>query len=535
MATTTDPAPNLETTLGADNAETDQTPSGTTATGMPVRTIALGTLGTFLILITAVGAAGILVHDPVLGNGPLSWIRYGHGKMLATAILYIGFALVVWAWVRLGRHVLAGRVNARAVLIAAVCWMIPLIFSPPVFTRDVFSYLGQGTLPLHGFDPYQVGPASLENIPDISQNVHSFWQTTPAPYGPMFILLAKGVASITGANAILGVILMRLTLAIGLVLLIWALPGLTRHLGGKLPVALWLAVASPMTVIHLFGGPHNDILMVGLLAAGTLCVLNRKHVLGIVLVTFAMAVKASAGVALPFLMWVWAKHLPSTFWRNFVRACASVFALVIGTFALVTVAAQVDLGWLPALRAPAMIVNWMSPPTAVGEFLHWVVALFFNVSKDPFIAVTRAIGIALLIFIIVKNWWASREGGAEAVKRMAIALLATAVLSPATLPWYLTWGFVIAAALPWNPRRLPFVVGLAVFLVLTYSPAGEDQLYNYPFMAGAILVSILAAKSLTIIDPMNLFGHKRPALVDVGPAPKPAAPEPDPDKDPAVS
>src|SRR5689334_13834985 len=156
MATTTDPAPNLETTLGADNAETDQTPSGTTATGMPVRTIALGTLGTFLILITAVGAAGILVHDPVLGNGPLSWIRYGHGKMLATAILYIGFALVVWAWVRLGRHVLAGRVNARAVLIAAVCWMIPLIFSPPVFTRDVFSYLGQGTLPLHGFDPYQV-------------------------------------------------------------------------------------------------------------------------------------------------------------------------------------------------------------------------------------------------------------------------------------------------------------------------------------------------------------------------------------------
>jgi alpha-1,6-mannosyltransferase len=73
-----------------------------------------------------------------------------------------------------------------------------------------------------------------------------------------------------------------------------------------------------------------------------------------------------------------------------------------------------------------------------------------------------------------------------------------------------------------------------VFLVLTYSPAGEDQLYNYPFMAGAILVSILAAKALTIIDPLNMFGHKRPALVDVGPSPAPK-PETDKDKDPAVA
>lgn len=519
MATTTDPAPNLDTTLGADFEKTDES-VGKPATGMPVRTIALGTLGTLLILLTAVGAAGILVRDPILGDGPLSWIRYGHGQMLATAILYIGFALVVWAWVRLGRHVLAGRVDARAVLIAALCWMAPLLVSPPVFTRDVFSYLGQGMLPLQGLDPYVVGPAQLKDMPDISQNVHAFWQTTPAPYGPLFILLAKGVVSITGEDAILGVILMRLTLAIGLGLLIWALPGLVKHLGGKLPVALWLAVASPMTVVHLFGGPHNDILMVGLLAAGTLCMLNRKHVIGIILATLAMAVKASAAPALPFLVWIWAKHLKGTFWRRFVRAASISIGIFATTFTLVTLAAGVNLGWFPALRAPAMIVNWMSPPTAVGEFLHWLTSLLFNVSKEPFIMVTRAIGAVLLVYIFVRQWWAAREGGPDAIRRMAIVLLCIALLSPATLPWYLTWGFVIAAALPWQVNRLPFVVGLSVFLVLTYSPAGEDQLYNYPFMAAAIVVSILAAKALTTIDPLNAFGHKRPALVDVGPAPR---------------
>ncbi|WP_132116256.1 polyprenol phosphomannose-dependent alpha 1,6 mannosyltransferase MptB [Actinocrispum wychmicini] len=528
MTATTDPAPNLDNTLGADS-DTDQTSPSGPATGMPVRTIALGTLGTFLILLTAVGAAGVLVRDPVLGNGPLSWIRYGHGKMLATAVLYAGFGLVVWAWIRLGRHVLAGRVNARAVLIAALCWMAPLIFSPPVFTRDVYAYLGQGALPLQGMDPYQVGPASLDGMPDISQNVHYFWQTTPAPYGPLFILLAKGIVATTGTNMVLGVILMRLALAIGLALLIWALPGLVKHLGGKLPVAMWLAVASPMTVVHLFGGPHNDLLMVGLLAAGTLCVLNRKHVLGIVLVTLAMAVKASAGPALPFLVWIWASHLNSTFWKNFLRAAASAFAITVATFAAATFAAGVDLGWLPALRAPAMIVNWMSPPTAVGEFLHFIVNIVFNVSKEPFVNVTRAIGIVLLVAIFVRQWWKARHGGADAMRRMAIVLLAVAVLSPATLPWYLTWGFVIAAALPWDRGRFPLVVGTAVFLVLTYSPAGEDQLYNIPFMIAAILVSILSAKSLNMLDPLNLFGHKRRIeLDDVGPTPRPAPPPKDP-------
>ncbi len=39
-------------------------------------------------------------------------------------------------------------------------------------------------------------------------------------------------------------------------------------------------VASPMTVIHLVGGPHNDLLMIGLLAMGVLLVLERKHAAG---------------------------------------------------------------------------------------------------------------------------------------------------------------------------------------------------------------------------------------------------------------
>lgn len=514
MATTTDPAPDLESTLGADTTETEDdsraegvTTSAAAESALPYRTIALGTIGSLMILISAVGAGGILIHDPVLGNGPLSWVRYGHGRMLATATLYCGFTLVVWAWVRLGRHVLAHRVGSKAVVWASACWMLPLLFSPPVFTRDVFSYLGQGTLPLHGFDPYQVGPVVLD-IPAISQNVHAFWQTTPAPYGPLFILIAKGIAALAGTNVILGVITMRLALAAGIGLLLWAIPGLVRHLGGRVPVALWLALASPMTVVHLFGGPHNDMLMVGFLAAGTLLVLERKHVAGIALVTLAMAIKATAALALPFLVWVWAGHLASTLWKNFTRACAGALAAFGATFTAVTLIAQVDLGWFAALRAPSMIVNWLSPPTGVGELVHALVNLVLDVSLQPFVLVARVLGGLLLAAVLVRQWWLSRDGGAGAVSRMALVLLLTALLAPAMLPWYLTWGFVIAAGMPWSHRRLAFVVSAAVFLVLTYSPAGEDLLYNWPFIICALLASILAGMSLLRPDPLNVFGRR---------------------------
>ena len=91
---------------------------------------------------------------------------------------------------------LAHRVGGRAVLTTAGVWLIPMLVTPPLFTRDVFSYLAQGALPLAGFDPYAVGPEAMPGV--FTTNVHYFWQDTPAPYGPLFILLAKTVAWAVG-------------------------------------------------------------------------------------------------------------------------------------------------------------------------------------------------------------------------------------------------------------------------------------------------------------------------------------------------
>ena len=143
-------------------------------------TVLLGFVGSVVVATMAVGAGGILVHDPMISGGPLSWIRYGHGHYLATVALYLGVGMIVWAWVRLGRDVRGGTATAPQVRLASAVWTAPVLLSPPLFTRDVYSYLGQGALALRGLDPYQLGPSKLPPGA-IADNVHYVWQTPQHP------------------------------------------------------------------------------------------------------------------------------------------------------------------------------------------------------------------------------------------------------------------------------------------------------------------------------------------------------------------
>jgi alpha-1,6-mannosyltransferase len=466
------------------------------------RPLLLGLTASLMLLVGGFGAGGVLVHDPVLTNSALGFWRYGHGRDLASLLMYGGVGLMVWAWILLGREVLAHRARGRAVLITAAVWTAPMLLAPPLFTRDIFSYLAQGGLPLAGFDPYAVGPEAMPGI--FADNVHYFWQDTPAPYGPLFILIAKAVAWVTGDTIILGVVLMRLALLPGLLMFVWALPELTRRLGGRVSVALWVAVANPVMVIHMVGGGHNDLLVVGLLAAGSLVALRGGHVAGIALVTGAMAVKASAAIALPFLVLVWAAHMSGSQRVRIAKAIAAGGGVFVAVFAACTFAAGVGLGWLPALSAPSMIVNWMSLPTAVGEFTHSLISVLVNVPKQPFINVARVLGGILLVYIAVRQWWAARDGGPDAVRRAGVVLLATAVLSPAMLPWYVSWGMALLAAAAWSVRALQFTVFLSVMLTICYYSNGEDALYNPPYLIAWALVGLLAAVSLVRPDPLRL-------------------------------
>jgi alpha-1,6-mannosyltransferase len=451
----------------------------------------------------------MLVPDPLLNGTDFSWLRYGHGKQLATAVFYLGLTMFVVGWIRLGREVRAGRVDLRGMLLAIGAWVAPMLLAPPLSSRDMFSYLAQGDLALHGFDPYSYGVSVLND--QLSANVDPVWQNTPAPYGPLFILLAKCVVVVTGQSTIVGVLAMRATMCIGLLLLCWALPRLARRLGGRPTVALWLGVANPLVLVYLVGGGHNDLLMMGLLTAGVVKVLDRRHVTGIALVTGAFAVKATAGVALPFLVWIWAARLPGSPAGRFRKAAGATVAIVVTVFGLCTVAAGVNLGWLPALGTSSVVIEWISIPTAVGQLSHTIASGFTTVDGDTFMSVARLLGWLVLIALAGRQWWLARAGQpTETIRRAALAMLIVALFSPATLPWYFSWALILSATLAWSGRGMVLGVFGSVWITLITYPTGTSALYDWAVLPVLVIIAGITAISLLRPDPLHLSARRRP-------------------------
>jgi alpha-1,6-mannosyltransferase len=465
----------------------------------------LGALGGLLIALGGVGAGAVLRRDPLLTGTILNAVRYGHGRDLATAVVFVGVALLVYSWVRLGRMVRAGQVDGRGVVLAAAVWTAPLLIGPSLYSRDVYSYLAQGAVALHGFDPYTTGASVLPL--SLGGNVASLWQNTPSPYGPLFLLVAKAVVAVTGDNVIIGAVLMRLAVLSGLAMLAWAMPGLVRHLGGRTSIALWLTVANPFVIAVGIGGAHNDILMVGLMAVGVLMVLDGKHVRGIAVIALATAVKATAVLVIPFLIWVWVARMSGPARQRFFQACAVGGITFAGVFALSTIIAGVDLGWINVLQSQTPLLTWMSLPCAVAELLYHSVGRHIpGATYEGFLGFFRSVGVYVLAAVLVRQWWLARAGGVDAVRRAAIALLAASVLAPSVLPWYFTWALALAAAFAWKDKWLAIAAGFSVWMVLITLPDGTivarwhygsaNPVVWWSYLAVTVLIGVWVGRSL---------------------------------------
>ena len=267
----------------------------------------LGAAGAALITAGALGAGSTRVNDPVLESIHLSWLRFGHGLVLSSVLLWSGVALMLLAWLWLGRRVVDRSATQYTMVVTTGFWLLPLLLSVPVFSRDTYSYLAQGALLRDGLNPYAVGP--IDNPNSLLDNVSPIWTTTTAPYGPAFILVAKFVTMLVGDDVVAGTMLLRLCMLPGLVLLIWAAPRVARHVGANGAAALWICALNPLVIIHLMGGVHNEMLMVGLMMAGIALSFSGRHGWGVTVIAVATAVKATAGLALPFMVWVWMRGL----------------------------------------------------------------------------------------------------------------------------------------------------------------------------------------------------------------------------------
>ena len=436
-------------------------------------------------LLALAGHLGGALPDGDLASTPISVGRGPYGVVILAGWLAgtLGQAYAWWA----ARDLVP---SARWAAVTIALWALPFLVVPPMGSRDVYSYACQGHLFVNGLSPYEVGVSTLP-CPWIDA-VSPIWRDTAAPYGPLFVLVAAAAVLLGGSLAAV-VVLFRLVAVAGVVAVAVCLPVLARRCGVPAGRALWVALAGPLVGAHLIGGPHNDALMIGLVVAGlTLVVIRSGHPaaqLGAgALLGLAMAVKVTAVVVVPFavLIAVSRPYRPGPV----AGAGGRLIGGAAGAMVAVTAASGLGVGWISGMTHTQDLIQFTSPPTAVGMTLTYLarpIAPAFDA-----VPIVRLLALALLAVILTAVWLrcATRDDDRvrAALHGAGIAFGATIALAPSFHPWYALWPLVLMAA---TTVRTGLVMAAATAAAVLVLPDGGGLARFAKFPGAPIMTLVL--------------------------------------------
>jgi alpha-1,6-mannosyltransferase len=373
-------------------------------------------------------------------SGAFSGLNSGHLTLGRFYILLGAMAVAYLIAIGLG-----AELRARWVVGTVVALHVAFLLAPPLLSTDVFNYIDYARLgALHGLDPYIHGPVAAPHDPAFS---HTAWRHIGSAYGPLFTIATYPLAHLSVAGALWSFKAVAALASLGCA----ALVGLIARQLGKPPLA---AVAifglNPLLLVWTVAGAHNDIVMLLLMLAGVWLALRSREAAGGAALIAAAAVKATAGVALPFL-------LLGVRRRGRVLVGAAVAAGVIYGISAAAFPGH-PLGFISVLSQQRLLVGWNSVPKEV--------ALLFGLP-----GVTGGIrAIATVALVIALVWiavWVWR--GASWVAACGWAMVALVVTTTWFLAWYAVWALPFAAASR-DRRLLAATLGLQAFFVVNHIP-----------------------------------------------------------------
>jgi alpha-1,6-mannosyltransferase len=487
------------------------------------RTRLFGATGTVLMAIGALGAgARPVVQDPTFGVRLLN--LPSRIQTVSLTMTTTGAVMMALAWLMLGRFALGKRRMSRGELDRTLLlWMLPLLIAPPMYSKDVYSYLAQSQISREGLDPYRVGPASGLGLGHVfTLSVPSLWRETPAPYGPLFLWIGRGISALTGENIVAAVLCHRLVVLIGVALIVWATPRLARRCGVAEVSALWLGAANPLLIMHLVAGVHNEALMLGVMLTGAEFALRGIDaprliptswrpgpdweplgmlVAGVVLITLSSQVKLPSLLALGFVAMALAYRSGGTL-KALLLAGGAMAGLSLAVMAVVGWASGLGFGWIYTLGTANVVRSWMSPPTLLALGIGQVgILLGLGDHTTAVLSLTRAMGVLIIMVMVCWLLLAVFRGRLHPVGGLGVALGVTVLLFPVVQPWYLLWAIIPLAAWATRTGFREAAIGGTIIVGIFGPTANGDRFAFFQIVdatvASAIIVLVLIALTYT--------------------------------------
>lgn len=459
----------------------------------------------------------------------LSWFAIGSiGPRLA---FYLGLVLVTLAWILIGRNVLRPSASGSAPPLRriALVWGVPMMAAIPLASRDLWAYAAQGRLIERGLNPYAYAPIDLPGV--FRDNVSPGWVHSPAPYGPLWLGLNHGLATVYGEHVVVAVFLLRIPSLAGLLLLLWAVPRLAERTGMRADRALWLTVANPFTIELVLGAGHNDLLMAALTTVGAALALRAGPAVAVVVpaaavMALAVAVKSPAAIGMAFTVPLVLGRADATTpeapgrvrLRHIVAVTLSALLSGAATFAVVSAVTGFGLGWVHQVGSSARLVNWLSLPTDAAILSDAITGHVRGASRldEPMQTwrtaslVAAAVVVALIwlyAVLVVAGHRPPRSAAAPPLDRpaavvtlLSVAMLTVIVLGPAVQLWYLLWALPFLARATEHRRVVTVLVAIQTAMVFTVDPHGLSFTMKPAVVAIMAVSAVLAGLALRDVD-----------------------------------
>ncbi|MFW0168968.1 polyprenol phosphomannose-dependent alpha 1,6 mannosyltransferase MptB [Rothia sp. P5766] len=478
--------------------------------GSPLRTLIVGTIGSLLVMFASFGV-GWLADASLFRR--VDWIiplRYtAPGLVTCIAMLVVGSMMLCREWLRMVQKLMVWDSRAKKWATgAAVCWIIPQLFAFPLYSRDVFSYFAQGRVMASGLNPYEYGVSSVNNF--FQYGADQMWSESAPPYGPIFLVIEKWVAQWSGNSVDTALYLFRLLALIGVAMIAYYVPKLAQLHGINGIRANWLVVANPLFIAAFITSSHNDALMTGLILAGVYYAASRRDtlgcLLGVTLVTAAVAVKPIALVALPFIGLFWAGRGAS--WPRRIVFWALTLAISMAQLGLMGWVTGLNFGWVSALSTTGGQYIWFTPIGFLGLQINQIIVsitgdnALANGIRDTFFNLGKLTGVLLAVLTMVCG------KDENLIRRAGLALGLVVAFSPMLQSWYLLWFiplFVVSGVR--TDWQLDFYFLTTMFFVIY---AVSDQLAVSPYLDNfdqnmgrliAVVLSLAYAFWLVFFDP----------------------------------
>jgi len=405
-----------------------------------------------------------VVQPRLPGGGPPFALPVHPGPHL---VIGLSAAALIAGAAGLGLALLAsGRgftVRPRTLLIGGIVATAALALVPPFGSADHLNYAAYGRMLVLGHNPYTTGAINLPGDP-IADTVEAPWREEVSVYGPLASLEQAFASWIGGDSVRLTIFVLAVLNAAAFILAGWLLYRYARDPAGRLrAVLLW--TANPLLLYHLVAGLHVDTLGIALCVAALVALRRvaaarpRSGLAPGVLLGLAVAVKATVGLALAGLVWVW-------------RGRRRVVAWIGGGFVVTAGVAYAAGGphVLDQTRSAARMVSLAVPWHLVAPHLDG--ALGHALSRQIISVATIVLTLALAVLLLRALPYVpdDLDGSGTAFRISAALNIAWLFGSSYVLPWYDGVAWALLAPLP-RSRLDGVLLARTLVVSLAYLPA----------------------------------------------------------------